>query len=41
MDMRASIRAMEFLNRPDIQQRVDDLLTRGSLKPEERIQVRR
>ena len=41
MDMKASSRAMEFLNRLDIQQRMDDLLTRGSLKPEERIQVRR
>ena len=41
MDMKARSRAMEFLNMPDILQRMDDLLTSGSLKPEERIQVRR
>ena len=41
MDMKASSRAMDFLNRPDIIQRMDDLLSRGSMKPEERIQVRR
>ena len=41
MDMAASKRAMDFLNKPAVISKIDQLLSEGDLKPEQRVLVRR
>ena len=41
MDMSASRKAMEILNKPAVKAKIEQLLTEGELRPENRVLVRR